>query len=637
MVRDLSKLERFTRGGEVERHKLNMLLANITALGTAAGIAGVAGSGIAAKLASGAAWPLYWRYNLARLADTVGLGDMSLLAIQNYTPAAFVQTFGKAYHAEFLLTTPVAALSGVGLAGAVLAFAYLRFLKRDATFKDKHLRGKKVLSQQELIEFMREHNAKTLSSFENVPPEQRPGQYVFCGVPLPAGMLQRNVLATGGMGSGKSVALFLLVDQLAKYGRSLVIYDKVGEFTAQYYRGEDSGDVILNPFDARFPKGWNIFNEIKDIPDFDMLATYFIPKKDGADDTGAYFKSTARTVFSAILQKLWDEGLTEPSKRTNESVCHAIYEMGQDKLYEWLRGTPAEPLLNPDSKGSGGGGMLTTLGDAVYVLKYIKSGPFCMREFVSEEARRPGHGRRLFVNSTEDFAEILKPFTSLMMSLAYKNWMKQDLVRYERVGFVIDEMASLGSLNVLKNAVTEARKFGVATIIGAQNVAQFDEMFGKDAAKTIRSNLQNYILLRVADEETAESYSKQIGVEELDEQSDGISFGSAEQRDSGSINTQRKERRLVLASEIQTLPDMSGFLQLAGEIPIARVAYSWKDREPRPEGWQPAGGFVKRDLALGSAPITPARASDNPEHSAEDPRGYSAVPRKSARAALGLD
>jgi len=605
---DSSQVDGLVRGAEVWLHHFHMRSAALGTVGGGVALTGVAASLLSARIISGSHWPLFWRYNVARVLDAVGLQDPGVNLFAGRFSGEFVSRFGAAYHDEFWLTLPLSVAIGAGAAYAALRWILKRFVLQNAKFADKHLRGRQIATQAQLVETVREFNAKAAARFEAADPKRKPLDVSFCGVPVPAGMAQRNFLATGGMGSGKSVALFVLADQVAAAQRAMVIYDKVGEFTSQYYR-PGSADVVLNPYDTRFP-GWNIFNEVRELPDFEVLASAFIPKRDNADETSAYFRSNAQTVFASILQRLWEEGFADPSKRTNEAVCKKIFETGQDALYTWLKGTAAESLLNPESKGSGGGGVLTTLSEAAKVLRYIKSGEFSMRAAVEAEAKHLG-GRRIFINSTEEFATELKPLTSLMMALAYRNWMKQDQVGYDRVWFFVDEFASLGSLPVLKNAVTEARKFGVVTCIGAQNVAQFDSMFGKDDAKVIRSNLQNYVVLRVADEDTAETYSKLIGAEELDELSESVSFGASDNRDGKGTQITRKDRRLVTASEIQVLEDMHGFLQFAGTFPTAKVQYSYTDRLPKPADWQPQPGFDKRDLSLPTAP-PPAPAEATP-------------------------
>lgn len=589
-MRNGSRLAQFVRGGDVERHQINLLLTNVGAVVAPSAITGGLGYVAAAWALAGKAWPLYWTYNAARVADTVGLGYSSLLSIRGRLPAQFVAEFAGIYHQTFWFTSFVATAAAAAAAYFTGKAVLKRFFKRAETFKDAHLRGVNMQTKEELIAKVEEAWAAAKAKAESSG-GKLPNKYSFAGVPLPPGMAQRNILATGGMGSGKSVAIFDLADQVAAAGKTMIVYDKVTEFATYYYR--DGKDVIFNPFDSRFP-GWNIFTEISQVYEFDQIASYLIPTTDKDGGTSEYFKSAARTIFSCILQKLWEEG-----RRTNEALCKAIFETGQEDLYNWLKGTAAESLLNPESKGTGGGGVLTTLTEAVKVLRYVPSGNFSLKEFI-----RQAGDRRIFITSKEEVHEILKPLTAMAMNLLYTSVMAGEQVREDKFWFFLDEFKSMGKLPVLANAVTEARKYGAVTVIGAQNVAQFEEMFGKESAKTIRSNLQNQLILRVADEETQESYSKLIGSGEYDEQSESMSWGVASNKDSESVSRARKERRAVLASEIKLLPDCAGFLQLAGNFDIARVDYKPRGRAVIATGWLP-----RPDLALESVALKPEQES----------------------------
>ena len=115
--------------------------------------------------------------------------------------------------------------------------------------------------------------------------------------------------------------------------------------------------------------------------------------------------------------------------------------------------------------------------------------------------------------------------------------------REDKLWIFLDELASLRSLPILKDSLTEARKYGVVHVIGLQNVAQLKQNFGDNIAQVLRSNLQNYLVLRVADEDTQESYSKLLGSKEIDENNESLSFGANSSKDGSGVQTARREMR----------------------------------------------------------------------------------------------
>ena len=153
----------------------------------------------------------------------------------------------------------------------------------------------------------------------------------------------------------------------------------------------------------------------------------------------------------------------------------------------------------------------------------------------------------------------------------------------------LDELASLQKMRSLEIALTEARKFGVATVAGVQNIAQLDDTYTPDVATTLIANFQNKLVLRVDDEKSAERYSKMLGVEEIEESAEGNNFGSDTGKGGINLQRQRKDRALVTPSEIQFLPDLTGFLKLAGGLPVTKVAIAPRDYK------KSAPDFVRRD------------------------------------------
>lgn len=79
---------------------------------------------------TGSAWGLYWRFNLARVADLLHLDSVRLVtAGHSLTGSEFVEHFRVAYHHAFPYTTASAVLIGVGF---VLALVRVRAKKAAA-------------------------------------------------------------------------------------------------------------------------------------------------------------------------------------------------------------------------------------------------------------------------------------------------------------------------------------------------------------------------------------------------------------------------------------------------------------------------------------------------------------------------
>lgn len=87
---------------------------------------------------------------------------------------------------------------------------------------------------------------------------------------------------------------------------------------------------------------------------------------------------------------------------------------------------------------------------------------------------------------------------------------------------------------------------------------------GADGAQTLLSCLSSQLLLRANDPETAEYASRHLGDAEVLRES--ISQGQHR-----TVTQQHQVERLVLASQIQGLPNREGYLRLAGQDSVRRV------------------------------------------------------------------
>lgn len=528
---------------------------------------------------AGRSWSLFIQYNLARVFDWLPYLGSTIFIFggeTSHNAQWVIFNFEKTYHAQFFLTLPVSLVASAA-SFYLLWKQWQKFTTAHGheALKEKFIRGVRLIEQKELIQQVEQMWDKAKEQYAK-DGRKLPNKYTFAGVPLPPGMAQRNILATGGMGSGKSAVIFDLMKQVADAGKTMIIYDKTGGFVERFYR--PGIDIIFNPFDARFcspglgpdgkelPGSWSVFNEISHTYDFMQMAHYLMPGSEKGNDSSQYFENSGRTTVSCVKEVLLRRG-----QGTMAALRQVLFFSEIREMYELVKGTEAAKLINPDGKGNGADGIPATIQNALQVLKYIPDGDnFSLKEFIRE-----GGDRRLFIVSKEEVHPILQPLTAMALNILYKTVMSQEEVPYDKYWFFIDEFASLGKLPVFKEAVTEARRYGAVSVVGAQSTLQFDQMFGKEMGQVIMANLQNYLILRVADAETQEAYSKKIGVGEVWERSEGISVGASTNKDGSSFNHARKERRAVLPSEIGMLADMQGFLKLAGDFNPAKVSYSY--------------------------------------------------------------
>ena len=127
------------------------------------------------------------------------------------------------------------------------------------------------------------------------------------------------------------------------------------------------------------------------------------------------------------------------------------------------------------------------------------------------------------------------------------------------------------------------RKFGGRCVLGFQSVAQVSSTYGSGEAQTIVENCGNTLILRCAGSEhggTSQFASRLIGEREVIRRQtsrgrdrEGF-FAARGARRSTSVSDQHVTEMAVLASQIEQLPDLTGYLKTASSTDWLRVRFT---------------------------------------------------------------
>lgn len=104
---------------------------------------------------------------------------------------------------------------------------------------------------------------------------------------------------------------------------------------------------------------------------------------------------------------------------------------------------------------------------------------------------------------------------SLLVSQHYEQLVKEADERggrlRNRVNFILDEFGNFTQISDFSTKLTVAGGRGMRFNLFLQGFSQLEEKYGKEVARTIRGNCENWIYLRAGDSETLEEISKRLG------------------------------------------------------------------------------------------------------------------------------
>jgi type IV secretory pathway TraG/TraD family ATPase VirD4 len=153
----------------------------------------------------------------------------------------------------------------------------------------------------------------------------------------------------------------------------------------------------------------------------------------------------------------------------------------------------------------------------------------------------------------------------------------------QRLWFVVDELDALGAIDGLKDALARLRKFGGRCILGFQSIAQVSSTYGAGEAQTIVENCGNTLILRCSGSEgggTSHFASRLIGEREVvrrqitrGREREGL-FTASSSRRSTQVSSQHVTEMALMPSELEQLPDLTGYLKLSSARTWIQVVIS---------------------------------------------------------------
>jgi type IV secretory pathway TraG/TraD family ATPase VirD4 len=395
------------------------------------------------------------------------------------------------------------------------------------------------------------------------------GELTLAGCPFSLSDETKHFKMIGTTGTGKSTAINELLTQALARGDRAVIADPDGGYLDKFY-DPARGDRVLNPFDPRAVR-WDLFAEIVKPHDADQLARSMIPDQEGQD---RHWRSYARTLMTSIFRQL---------HRSNEHSLAALYATlvtaQPTDLRGLLQGTPAAAFLAKDN-GKFFDSVRSIAIDHLAAIEHLAhqthDEALSVRKWIRE-----GRGVLFLPYQANEIASLRNIISTWMRLAIFETMSGHDDDR--RIWFVVDELDALGAIDGLKDALARLRKFGGRCVLGFQSIGQVRGTYGDTEAQTIVENCGNTVILRCSASErggTAEFASRLIGKREVIRPQFSVSrprrfFGFL--RQTGTVVNQITTEDAVMASEIEQLPDLSGFLKRASRPDWRRVTLHRRD------------------------------------------------------------
>jgi hypothetical protein len=392
------------------------------------------------------------------------------------------------------------------------------------------------------------------------------------GVPLPAGIENRHLLAIGATGTGKTSFLFGLVRQIAERGEAAFLYDPDGSYVSRFY-DPARGDVILNCWDRRTAR-WGLIDDIATLADAHRVAAILLPKPANAGES-SFWWDEARLLLAHLLHHLATTGGTlDDLADLLNGGSGDVSEDYLERLRAIVRGTPAATIFTAggDKATASVVFMNGIAARSVHTLAAVSrdADAFSFDKFIAALDRTLGPKPFVFLCCPRRNRDLGTPIVAAWLDAAASAILQRSPDRGTNVWKIIDELASLPPVQSLSNLMPEGRKFRACVTIAFQSLAQLNIAYGEAAAHVITGQTSTQLLMRLGDSPSAEWAAKLVGQAEVEGLRPTITLDTQAKGDRGSLAPDRHRETLLMDSDLTMLPTGAAFLRLAG-FPVARI------------------------------------------------------------------
>lgn len=325
---------------------------------------------------------------------------------------------------------------------------------------------------------------------------------LWSGLLVPESISEGHFCVVGGVGSGKTITLRLLMQSVLPRikpgsGRRAIIYDANQNMVPVLNgMGLRAPIVILNPFDNRCV-AWDIAKDVTSPAAAMDIARFLIEEEQGQN---RYFSQAARGLVGNVLKAFT---MVAPETWTLADVVYTL--KSKDRIREFLTSHPLTSDAYPKYFGqreTTATDIESTIQANVEKLEPIAAqwsrtkGRISLHDFIRDEFV-------LVLGRDAEFRPSLDALNRVILNRLFQLALTQPATREAKTWFFLDELRQAGRLEGINNLITEGRSHGIRVVIGFQDIEGLRDVYGELAADELAAACVNKAILRLDSESTA--------------------------------------------------------------------------------------------------------------------------------------
>lgn len=315
----------------------------------------------------------------------------------------------------------------------------------------------------------------------------------------------RHMWMTGSVGSGKSVILSHLIEQICARDLKAFIYDSKGDFTSQFRR-----PVIVSVFDKR-SYIWDIGQDLRTPSQAADFAASIVPEEGG---NGRFWSIAAQQLLTGSIRTLQDTRGTDWGwSDLAQMLARSAPAMLPDLLEHYNKAAPL--IANSESQATSSvlatlAGYTRAIDDLAMAWPKRTKRMFSITQWVKDDYT---NGRNQVIVQGGPDVQLSRAYVAAMLNVAVPSIISAQLPDSEQgrfIGFLLDELPSLGKVN-LPPLIDRGRSKGVVVVCGMQDTAQLKEIYGENIAKSLLSMVGTNVVCQVQAGETRDEIAHRFG------------------------------------------------------------------------------------------------------------------------------
>jgi hypothetical protein len=410
-----------------------------------------------------------------------------------------------------------------------------------------------------LVQYNNNSQAFARLTEKETPKDGKAGIQIVPDEPFPFARENQHYLALGSPGSGKTQIIFPMKIQAIKRGDKVISWDVKGTDT-QALAGEPGVD-LLAAWDKRSIE-WAPGADVTSVLDCKDMADIFMPPN--PKDAQPFFLNSARQILEAIFTYLRSNGKDWGWGDVWDILSKDRKELAL-LLSSFKEGKIAAGYISGDGKS--GDDVYSTLMTQVqqnirwFAMAWPKRG-VSLRNWIRSDSKL------LIIGGTPQRADLARATANIVIEIIINEILSLPDDPNRRIWLFLDELATLGKLDVLLNAFSLGRSKGLCVVAGIQDIGKIEHIYGHNLAKSITNTFSTMVVLRCSDVETSQWASSVLGEQDIIEtqRSSGSSSKGWGEDTVTSTHEQKvhRTRKLFTASEIAHFPNLDGVMRVSG-------------------------------------------------------------------------